>query len=115
MVSLSSFIYNKQIYLQLLGLFMGTNPAPILATIKMWKLEKLSVYVDLRITLPTYSRFYDDLNGVTTNRRRAQQVCNLIEQQDVDNLIKLTVDFPTSKDDFVPFLNQPTHPTPNCG
>ena len=56
----SYFIYNKQVYLQLLGLFMGTNPAPILATVKMWKLEKLSVYVDLRITLPTYSRFYDD-------------------------------------------------------
>ena len=84
---------------------MGTNPAPILATVKMWKLEKLSVYVDLRITLPTYSRFYDDLNGVTSNRRRAQQLCNLIEQQDVDNLIKLTVDSPASQDDYVPFLN----------
>ncbi|XP_063694489.1 uncharacterized protein LOC134826132 [Bolinopsis microptera] len=101
----SYFVYNNQVYLQLLGLFMGTNPAPILATVKMWKLEKLSVYVDLRITLPTYSRFYDDLNGATTNRRKAQQLCNLIEQQDPDKLIKLTVDYPDNQNDFVPFLN----------
>ena len=85
----SYFVYNSQVYLQLLGLFMGTNPAPILATVKMWKLEKFSVYVDLRITLLTYSRFYDDLNGATTNRRKAQQLCNLIEQQDPDKLITL--------------------------
>ncbi|KAL5249839.1 hypothetical protein ACHWQZ_G018610 [Mnemiopsis leidyi] len=42
----SYFVYNNQVYLQLLGLFMGTNPAPILATVKMWKLERASVYVD---------------------------------------------------------------------
>jgi len=101
----SYFVYNSQVYLQLLGLFMGTNPAPILATVKMWKLEKFSVYVDLRITLPTYSRFYDDLNGATTNRRKAQQLCNLIEQQDPDKLIKLTVDYPDNQNDYVPFLN----------
>ena len=102
----SYFIYNSQIYFQLLGLFMGTNPAPILATVKMWKLEKLSVYVDLRITLTTYSIFYDDLNGATTNKRRAQQLCNLIEQQDADQqIVKFTLDYPCSRNDFLPFLN----------
>ena len=63
------------------------------------------VYVDLRITLPTYSRFYDDLNGATSNSRRAQQLCTLIEQQDADKLIKLTLDYPSSRDQFTPFLN----------
>ena len=101
----SYFVYNKQVYLQLLGLFMGTNPAPILATVKMWKLERSAIYVDLRITLPTYSRFYDDLNGATSNSRRAQQLCTLIEQQDADKLIKLTLDYPSSRDQFTPFLN----------
>ena len=101
----SYFVYNKQVYLQLLGLFMGTNPAPILATVKMWKLERSAIYVDLRITLPTYSRFYDDLNGATSNSRRAQQLCTLIEQQDTDKLIKLTLDYPSSRDQFTPFLN----------
>ena len=101
----SYFVYNNQVYLQLLGLFMGTNPAPILATVKMWKLERASVYVDLRITLPTYSRFYDDLNGTTSNSRKAQQLCNLIEQQDPDKLIKLTLDYPSSSEEYIPFLN----------
>ena len=101
----SYFVYNKQVYLQLLGLFMGTNPAPILATVKMWKLERCAIYVDLRITLPTYSRFYDDLNGATSNSRKAQQLCTLIEQQDADKLIKLTLDYPTESDQFTPFLN----------
>ena len=101
----SYFVYNGQVYLQLLGLFMGTNPAPVLATVKMWKLERLSIYVDLRITLPTYSRFYDDLNGATSNKRKAQQLLNSIEHQDVDNLIKLTLDYPETNNDYVPFLN----------
>ena len=39
----SYFVYNKQVYLQLLGLFMGTNPVPILATVKMWKLERSAI------------------------------------------------------------------------
>ena len=67
----SYFVYNKQVYLQLLGLFMGTNPATILATVKMWKLERCAIYVVLRITLPTYSRLYDELNGTTSNSRKA--------------------------------------------
>ncbi|KAL5260856.1 hypothetical protein ACHWQZ_G003271 [Mnemiopsis leidyi] len=71
----------------------------------MWKLERASVYVDLRITLPTYSRFYDDRNGTTSNSRKAQQLCNLIEQQDPDKLIKLTLDFPSSCNEYIPFLN----------
>ncbi|KAL5247413.1 hypothetical protein ACHWQZ_G019327 [Mnemiopsis leidyi] len=71
----------------------------------MWKLERASVYVDLRITLPTYSRFDDDRNGTTSNSRKAQQLCNLIEQQDPDKLIKLTLDFPSSCNEYIPFLN----------
>jgi hypothetical protein len=46
-------VHNGQVYLQLLGLFKGTNPAPVVATVKMWRLEILSIYVDLGITLPT--------------------------------------------------------------
>ena len=101
----SYFVYNRQIYLQLQGLFMGSNPAPPLATVRMWKLERSTVYTDLRITLPHYSRFYDDLGGTTTNQRKAQQICNLIEQADTDQLIKLTVDYPSSREEYIPFLN----------
>ncbi len=101
----SYFVYNRQVYLQLLGLFMGSNPAPVLATVKMWKLERNSVYTDLRITLPTYSRFYDDLNEATSIKRKAQQLCDFIQQQDSDGLIKLTLDYPANRSDYVPFLN----------
>ena len=84
---------------------MASNPAPLLATVKMWKLEKNSVYVDLRITMPTYGRFYDDLYGATTNNRRAQLLLNRIEQSDPDNLIKLTLDFPSDRSVYTPYLN----------
>ena len=33
---------------------MGTNPAPILVIVNMWKLYGRAIDVDLRITLPTY-------------------------------------------------------------
>ena len=101
----SYFVYNRQIYQQLQGLFMGSNPAPELATVRMWKLERNSVYVDLRIKLPYYGRFYDDLGGITNNRRKAQQLCNSIEDQDKDHLIKLKLDYPSSSDQYTPFLN----------
>ena len=32
-------------------------------------------------------------------------MCNLIEDQDGDGLIKLTLDYPQNKDSYIPFLN----------
>ena len=101
----SYFVYNRQIYHQLQGLFMGSRPAPIAATIRMWKLERLSVYTDLRIKPVFYGRFYDDLNTGSTTARKARILCNAIEAQDTDHLIKLKVDYPESRDSYTPFLN----------
>ena len=84
---------------------MGVRPAPIGAIIKMWKLERNSIYTDLRITPLFYGRFYDDLSSITSNCRRAQLMCTLIEDEDPDHLIKLTVDYPETKDHYTPFLN----------
>ncbi|XP_063678526.1 uncharacterized protein LOC134814359 [Bolinopsis microptera] len=99
--------YNNQVYLQLLGLFMGTNPCNYSSYC-----QDVKTGITFRLRKPedntahcTYSRFYDDLNGATTNKRKAQQLCNLIEQQDPDKLIKLTVDYSDNQNDFVPFLN----------
>ena len=36
----SYFVYDRQVYIQLQGFFMGVRPAPIGAIIKMWTLEK---------------------------------------------------------------------------
>ena len=71
----------------------------------MWKLERLSLYSDLRISMVFYGRFYDDINSTASNKRRAQLMCNLIEAEDPDQLIRLTLDYPTTKDDYTPFLN----------
>ena len=101
----SYFVYDRQVYVQRVGFFMGVRPAPIGAIIKMWMLEKNSIYTDLRISTHFYGRFYDDLSSVTSNKRRAQLMCNLIENQDPDHLIRLTVDYPETRDDYTPFLN----------
>ena len=70
----------------------------------MWKLERNSIYTDLRITPLFYGRVFDDLSSITSNCRRAQLMCTLIEDKDPDHLIKLT-DYPETKDHYTTFLN----------
>ena len=101
----SYFVYDHQVYNQLFGFFMGVRPAPLGAIIKMWKLERNSLYTDLRITPLYYGRFYDDLSAITTNIRKARLICTSIESQDPDKRIKLTLDYPELRSDFTPFLN----------
>ena len=101
----SFFLYDSQIFQQLLGLFMGARPAPIAATIRMYMLERNSVYRDLRINIEFYRRFYDDLISIVSNQRKAYLLCTIIEQQDDKKLIKLTLDYPENSDSYTPFLN----------
>ena len=71
-------------------------------------LEPNSVYVDLRFTIGTiayYGRFYDDLGALVPNRRKANLLCSVIEQQDDKKLIKLTLDYPDTRDRYTPYLN----------
>ena len=90
----SYFVYDHQVYNQLYGFFMGVRPAPLGAIIKMWKLEKNSLYVDSRISPTFYGRYHDDLAAVTSNVRKAGLICTSIEAEDPDNRIRLTVDYP---------------------
>ena len=101
----SYFVYDHQVYNQLYGFFMGVRPAPLGAIIKMWKLEKNSLYVDSRISPTFYGRYYDDLAAVTSNVRKAGLICTSIEAEDPDNRIRLTVDYPKTRNDYTPFLN----------
>ena len=101
----SYFVYDRQVYIQLQGFFMGVRPAPIGAIIKMWTLERNSIYTDLRLRQVFYGRFYDDLGGAVSTKRRAHMMCNTIENEDPDKLIKLALDYPECNDDFGPFLN----------
>ena len=101
----SYFVYDRQVYIQSQGFFMGVRPAPIGAIIKMWRLERNSIYTDRRLRYAFYGQFYDDLGVIIPNKRRAQMLCTAIENEDPDKLIKSTVDYPKNSDDFVPFLN----------
>ena len=101
----SYFVYDHQVYNQLFGFFMGVRPAPLGAIIKMWKLERNSLYTDLRITPSFYGRFYDDLGAITQNIRKARLICTSIESQDPDSRIKLTVDYPETRETYTLFLN----------
>ena len=47
----SYFVYDRQVYIQLQGFFMGVRPAPLGAIIKMWTFERNSLYTDLHINL----------------------------------------------------------------
>ena len=84
----SYFVYDHQVYNQLFGFFMGVRPAPLGAIIKMWKLERNSLYTDLRITPSFYGRFYDDLGAITQNIRKARLICTSIESQDPDTTVE---------------------------
>ena len=86
---------------------MGGRPDPVVATIRMYKLECQSIYIDLRLSvrIPFYGRYYDDIGGLSTNTRTAKLMCGRLEQEDQDRLIKLTLDFPDRSHDYTPFLN----------
>ena len=98
-------MYDIQVYIQLQGLFMGVRPAPLGAIIKMWTLERNALYKNLRINMVYYGRFYDDLSSASQNVRRARLMCNLIESEDPDQLVRLTLDYPETKEEYTPFLN----------
>ena len=41
------FTYHGKLYLQLIGLFMGCKPSPIIAIIRVYMFEKRSIYTDI--------------------------------------------------------------------
>ena len=52
-----------------------------------------------------YGRFYDDLSSASQHERKARLMCNLIESEDPDQLVRLTLDYPQTKEEYTPFLN----------
>ena len=84
----SYFVYYHQIYIQLQGFFMGVRPAPLDAIIKMWYLERNSIYTELQLKIVFYGRFYNNIGSVGDSKRCAQIMINSIETSDPDKLIK---------------------------
>ena len=54
------FTYNRKLYLQLVGLFMGSKVSPLLAIITVYTFEKRVLYVDQHYISVPNGRYVDD-------------------------------------------------------
>ena len=61
--------------------------------------------MDSRISPTFYGRYHDDLAAVTSKVRKAGLISTSIEAEDSDNRIRLTVDYPKTRNYYTPFLN----------
>ena len=95
----SYFSYNKHVYLQILGLFMGCIPSPILAVCRVHMFECASIYTDINfITNYFYKIYIDDAGSTAHLMEEAQLRMDKIAEQDEDKLLKWELDFPSSPD-----------------
>ena len=102
----SFFTFDGNLYQQLDGLFMGLRPSPVLAVVRMYYLERNSIYVDMVISPPPfYKRYIDDAAGTAKDKKTALLILKTIADQDEDSRIKWELDFPKESTDYVPFLN----------
>ena len=104
----SYFTFNGRLFKQLIGLFMGCRPSPVVAIIRVYVFERKSIYIDVhfisRYIKLHYGRYVDDASSLAQSRSEAENIVQMIADQDPDNRIKWEVDFPESPDDFTPFL-----------
>ena len=99
----SYFTYNQKLYIQILGLAMGGRPSPIIATIRIYKLERASLFMDLRLHI-YYKRYMDDVLPITRTSEDTTKILKSIEDADCDHKIKLIID-PPNAEGYTPFLN----------
>ena len=82
---------------------MGGRPSPIIATICIYKLEKASLFMDLRLHI--YSkRYMDDVLPITKTSEDTMKILKSIEDADCDHKINLIID-PPNAEGYTPFLN----------
>ena len=105
-LSNSYFIYDSQLYLQLLGLFMGCKPSPIGAIVRVYTFERRSIYIDPHYLplVTVYGRYVDDAGSLADSEEHAQLMFQSISDQDPDGHLGWEIDYPTSPDQFTPFL-----------
>ena len=98
----SYFVFNKRLYKQLVGLFMGCKPSPLCAIVRVYMFEKRSLYVDTHfISRPTSS-----YSTVDPWMMQVQLLLpDMVSAEDPDGLLKWELDFPSSSEQFVPFLD----------
>ena len=98
------FTYHGKLYLQLIGLFMGCKPSPIIAIIRVYMFEKRSIYTDINFLNKPYGRYIDDAYSLVSTLEEANSMFSLIADEDPDKLLQWEIDFPESDMEFTPFL-----------
>ena len=102
----SYFVFDQKLYQQLLGLFMGCKPSPIGAIVRVYTFERRSVYVDPHYLpiVSVYGRYVDDAGTIAESEEQAKKLFELISDQDPDGHLGWEIDYPTTSDQFIPFL-----------
>ena len=99
----SYFTYNSKLYLQKIGLFMGCQPSPIGAIVRVYMFERRSIYTDLHVSF--YRRYVDDAGSLANSKEEALRIVESISNEDPDQLLKWEVDYPENSQEFTPFLD----------
>ena len=88
----SFFTFKTKLYFQCYVLFMGCSPSHPAAIIAVYKMERNSIYLDSyfisRYISHYYCRYVDDNSSLGPDRSYAQQVCDMISEQDPKGRIK---------------------------
>ena len=99
----SYFTYHSRLYLQKIGLFMGCQPSPIGAIVRVYMFERRSIYTDLHVSF--YRRYVDDAGSLANSKEEALRIVESISNEDPDQLLKWEVDYPENSQEFTPFLD----------
>ena len=105
----SYFTFNKRLYEQIYGAFIGCSVSPPCAIITVYKLEKESIYNDINFRSSPiglfYGRYVDDSGSLARSKEEAVEYCRRISERDVDGRIRWEVDFPEDNNQYTPFLD----------
>ena len=109
----SYFTYDRELYIQLDGLFMGLRPSPIGAVVRMYTLERESIFIDIRRLPVYYKRYIDDAGGCSETREAAQRMIDSVAERDEEGRIVWELDFPEDSTTYTPFLNSEVRVDPD--
>ena len=101
----SWFTFNGVLYRQLDGLFMGMKPSPLGAIVRVYYLEKNSIYIDIHHLPIVYGRYVDDGFSLAKDENSALAIVNSITDQDPEGkIIWGEVSFPPDDNTYTSYL-----------
>ena len=99
------FTYNKHVYQQKVGIFMGCKPSPTIAVVRVYTFERASIYTDITFISVNYYKIYiDDAGNTGKSKTEADKRMKSIADQDEDGLLKWEMDYPSDREKYTAFL-----------